>query len=205
MAAGGWVLRALHGAPAALGADTGAIAAVGTDSPHYRDGVFVNLEPSSMVSWTGKSSGCWSAICCWAGQRAGPTGRSRWPRPTSADAAADARRDVVRPFQRADRGRRLPSAGRPGVERAVFAVAHASGRSACIRCRRSWTHCPPSTRSSSAMTTTTTSTSTPIRLLARTQRCSFFVPLGVGAHLRDWRIPPDRIVELDWNEEGRHR
>ena len=41
-----------------------------------------------------------------------------------------------------------------------------------------------------------------IRSLARTQRCSFFVPLGVGAHLRNWRIPPERIVELDWNEEG---
>ena len=39
-------------------------------------------------------------------------------------------------------------------------------------------------------------------MLARTQRCSFFVPLGVGAHLRDWRIPPERIVELDWNESG---
>ena len=50
LAAGGWVLRALHGAPAALGADTGAIAAVTKDSPHYRDGVFVNREPSSMVS-----------------------------------------------------------------------------------------------------------------------------------------------------------
>jgi len=27
------------------------------------------------------------------------------------------------------------------------------------------------------------------------------VPLGVGAHLRRWRIPADRIVEFDWNEE----
>ena len=30
----------------------------------------------------------------------------------------------------------------------------------------------------------------------------FFVPLGVGAHLREWGIPPERIVELDWGEEG---
>ena len=42
-----------------------------------------------------------------------------------------------------------------------------------------------------------------IRSLARTQRCSFYVPLGVGAHLRNWGIPPERVVELDWNEEGR--
>ena len=26
------------------------------------------------------------------------------------------------------------------------------------------------------------------------------MPLGVGAHLRKWRIPDGRIVELDWNE-----
>ena len=38
--------------------------------------------------------------------------------------------------------------------------------------------------------------------LARTQRCSFFVPLGVGAHLRHWGIAPERIVELDWDGEG---
>ncbi len=29
------------------------------------------------------------------------------------------------------------------------------------------------------------------------------VPLGIGAHLRKWRIPEDRIVELDWNEGHR--
>lgn len=39
--------------------------------------------------------------------------------------------------------------------------------------------------------------------LARTQRAPFVVPLGIGAHLRKWRIPEDRIVELDWNESHR--
>ena len=39
--------------------------------------------------------------------------------------------------------------------------------------------------------------------LARTQRAPFFVPLGVGAHLRAWGIPSDRIVELDWNQSAR--
>ena len=31
----------------------------------------------------------------------------------------------------------------------------------------------------------------------------FVVPLGLGAHLERWGVPPDRIVELDWWEEHR--
>ena len=38
--------------------------------------------------------------------------------------------------------------------------------------------------------------------MARTQRAPFVVPLGIGAHLRTWRIPAERIVELDWNESA---
>ncbi|SON60903.1 L-ascorbate-6-phosphate lactonase UlaG [Mycobacterium simulans] len=41
-----------------------------------------------------------------------------------------------------------------------------------------------------------------VRGLARTQRAPFFVPLGVGAHLRSWGIPEQRIVELDWNQSA---
>jgi L-ascorbate metabolism protein UlaG (beta-lactamase superfamily) len=29
----------------------------------------------------------------------------------------------------------------------------------------------------------------------------FFVPLGVGAHLERWGVPPERVVELDWWQE----
>lgn len=39
-----------------------------------------------------------------------------------------------------------------------------------------------------------------IRALVRSQSAPFVVPLGVGAHLRRWRVPEDRIVELDWDE-----
>ncbi|SON60902.1 hypothetical protein MSIMFI_02403 [Mycobacterium simulans] len=48
LAAGGWLLRALHGAPAAPGADPSSIQAVSEGSPNYRDGSFVNLDPASM-------------------------------------------------------------------------------------------------------------------------------------------------------------
>ncbi|GAA4421954.1 MBL fold metallo-hydrolase [Actinokineospora soli] len=39
-----------------------------------------------------------------------------------------------------------------------------------------------------------------VRRLVRAQDAPFVVPLGVGAHLRRWRVPVDRIVELDWGE-----
>lgn len=43
---------------------------------------------------------------------------------------------------------------------------------------------------------------TAIRALAdKAER--FYVPLGVGAHLRGWGIEPSRIIEMDWWEESR--
>jgi L-ascorbate metabolism protein UlaG (beta-lactamase superfamily) len=38
-----------------------------------------------------------------------------------------------------------------------------------------------------------------VRALLRGQSAPFVVPLGIGAHLRGWGVPDDRIVELDWN------
>ena len=52
LVAGGWLLRALHGAPAALGAGPADIAAVANGSPHFQDGVFLNIEPAAPISLT---------------------------------------------------------------------------------------------------------------------------------------------------------
>jgi L-ascorbate metabolism protein UlaG (beta-lactamase superfamily) len=38
-----------------------------------------------------------------------------------------------------------------------------------------------------------------VRELLRTQTAPFLVPLGIGAHLRGWGVPEERIVELDWD------
>lgn len=40
-----------------------------------------------------------------------------------------------------------------------------------------------------------------VRALVKTQRAPFVVPLGIGAHLRRWRVPADRIIELDWDQQ----
>lgn len=42
-----------------------------------------------------------------------------------------------------------------------------------------------------------------VRGLRDTQSAPFLVPLGVGAHLRRWGVPQERIVELDWTESHR--
>lgn len=39
-----------------------------------------------------------------------------------------------------------------------------------------------------------------IRRLVDLQSAPFVVPLGVGAHLERWGVPPSRIVELDWDQ-----
>ena len=39
-----------------------------------------------------------------------------------------------------------------------------------------------------------------VRALTAGQSAPFVVPLGVGAHLDRWRVPANRIIELDWDE-----
>lgn len=42
-----------------------------------------------------------------------------------------------------------------------------------------------------------------VRALVATQTAPFVVPLGIGEHLRKWRVPEQRIVELDWDDTHR--
>jgi L-ascorbate metabolism protein UlaG (beta-lactamase superfamily) len=41
-----------------------------------------------------------------------------------------------------------------------------------------------------------------VRNLVDLQAAPFLVPLGVGAHLERWGVPPTRIIELDWDEKA---
>lgn len=41
-----------------------------------------------------------------------------------------------------------------------------------------------------------------VRFFAARGVC-FFVPLGVGAHLETWDVPPEQIIELDWGDSRR--
>jgi L-ascorbate metabolism protein UlaG (beta-lactamase superfamily) len=44
-----------------------------------------------------------------------------------------------------------------------------------------------------------------VRALTRMGSAPFVVPLGVGAHLRSWGVPAERVVELDWGGKARVR
>ena len=198
--AGSWVLRALHGAPAALGASPAEIEVVARRSPNFRDGAFVNVDPASGISLDREEQRqiIWDLIGSRGKSR--PSGPIPVVEPAAEPAATPLSRVLVRPLLGADRGRRLPRARRSDLE---STAARRHGRwapSGCIEV-------PAPLEALPAVDAVVISHDHYDHLdietilgLARTQRAPFVVPLGVGAHLRKWGIPEGRIVELDWNE-----
>lgn len=202
LAGGGWTLRALHGTPAALGAAPAAVRAVAQRSPHFRDGVFHNLERVSVLNLDREQQRfvLWELI---SGGRAAHPGT---PIPLAAPATGDA----------------------PG-ELAVSWLGHATALIEIdgyrvltdpvwsARCSPSDVvgpkrlHLPPVELGAlPALDAVVISHDhydhldiDTVIALARSQRAPFVVPLGVGAHLRAWGIDAGRIIELDWNEQTR--
>jgi L-ascorbate metabolism protein UlaG (beta-lactamase superfamily) len=203
LAAGGWMLRAVHGAPAALGAPPAAIRAVANRSPNYRDGVFVNLDPASLLRMDRAQRRLIVREIIAGGATTRPPAPIPLTTPHAIDGPAgglavswfghatvlieiDGYRVLTDPVW-GDRcspsdvlgpGRMhpppIPLEALPAVDAIVISHDH-------------YDHLDIDT----------------ILAMARTQWASFYVPLGVGAHLRSWGIPDQRIVELDWNERAR--
>jgi L-ascorbate metabolism protein UlaG (beta-lactamase superfamily) len=200
--AGSWVMRALHGAPAALGASPAEIQVVAERSPNYRDGVFVNIDPASTIELDREQQ--WLLVRELVGSRdhTRPPGPIPVVTPAPVEAAGaelavswyghstalielDGYRVLADPVwsRRCSPSRTvgpqrmhevpLPLEALPAVDAVLISHDH-------------YDHLDIDT----------------IIGLARTQRCPFFVPLGVGAHLRKWGIPEGRVVELDWNESS---
>ncbi|WP_099022128.1 MBL fold metallo-hydrolase [Mycolicibacterium palauense] len=205
LAAGGWVLRAVHGAPAALGAGPAQIARVvarAGGSANYGEGAFANAEPASAISLTREEQ--WKLVHQMfrgstaqhppaavplvtpaTGERAGELAVT-WYGHSSAVIEIDGYRVLADPVwsERCSPSRTVgpqrlhpvpaPLAALPAVDAIVISHDH-------------YDHLDIET----------------VAALAGTQRAVFFVPLGVGAHLRQWGIPDERIVELDWGGSGR--
>jgi L-ascorbate metabolism protein UlaG (beta-lactamase superfamily) len=197
--AGSWLLRALRGAPAALGATPAEIQRVAHRSPNYSDGVFVNTDPAAAMSLdreqqmllvrelvggrdSGKPGGPIPLAAAPADAAAGALS-VRWYGHSSALVEVDGYRVLADPVwsRRCSPSHTLgpqrlhevpvPLEALPAVDAVLISHDH-------------YDHLDIDT----------------ITGLAHTQRAPFVVPLGVGAHLRKWGIPEHRIVELDWHE-----
>lgn len=197
---GGWVLRALRGTPAALGAPPDEIRTVAARSPHYQDGVFVNIDPAATVSLDGEAGR--TLIRELIGSRG--TGRPgiaipiapaasseapaadlavSWLGHATALIEVDGHRVLTDPVW----SRRCSPSQAVGPERlheVPVPLDALPAVDAVLVSHDHYDHLDIDT----------------IVALGRSQRAPFVVPLGLGAHLRRWGIAENRIVELDWHE-----
>jgi L-ascorbate metabolism protein UlaG (beta-lactamase superfamily) len=202
---GGWLLRAVHGAPAALGAGPLAIRAVAARSPNYRDGVFVNTDPASMLNIDREEQRM--VLQEFIGGRAKSKPKAAVPLATPPEGAASAPPDALRVTWYGHSTALLEVDGYRVLTDPVWSErcspSHAVGPQRL--------HPPPAPLEALPAVDAVVISHDhydhldldTVLALARTQRAPFFVPLGVGAHLREWGIPDSRIVELDWHESGR--
>lgn len=203
LATGGWVLRALHGTPAALGAHPASITAAAAGSPHYRDGVFANLEPASTTGLDREQMRliAWELLGNRGGSRPGAPiplaapgifdgDPSRlavsWLGHSTALVEIDGYRVLTDPVW-SERCSPSDVVGPQRLHPPPMQLEGLPAVDAVVISHDHYDHLDIDT----------------IMALARTQRAPFFVPLGVGAHLRGWGIPEHRIVELDWHQSAK--
>ncbi|AZP81994.1 hypothetical protein CDQ89_15885 [Mycobacterium avium subsp. paratuberculosis] len=203
LAAGGWLVRALHGAPDALGADPASIATVTSGSPHFRDGAFVNLEPASEIKMDREQLRliAWELIANRGGSRppaaiplaspgvvdADPSRLAvSWFGHSTALLEIDGYRVLTDPVW-SERCSPSDIVGPQRLHPPPIQLEGLPAVDAVVISHDHYDHLDIDT----------------VRALARTQRAPFFVPLGVGAHLRRRGIPEQRIVELDWHQSGK--
>lgn len=199
LAAGGWTLRALRGTPAALGAAPTAINAVASRSRHYRDGIFHNIERAAMVNMDREQQRL--MVRELFADRIGR--RPSVPIPLEVpDFSAD-----VEPLAITWLGHATALVEIDGYRVLTDPVwSERCSPSDAVGPRR--LH-PPPVRLGALPAVDAIVVShdhydhldiDTITALARSQRAPFIVPLGVGAHLRAWGIPSERVIELDWDE-----
>ncbi|MBY0443059.1 MAG: MBL fold metallo-hydrolase [Mycobacteriaceae bacterium] len=202
-AAAGWLWRAMRGVPGALGASSAVIRAVAAGSTNFRDGAFANIDPAASVRFDGEQLRLvsWEIINGRAASRprapiplAGPTAvappsRSllvSWYGHSTVLLEIDGYRVLTDPVW----SNRCSPSGLIGPQRlhpVPRQLETLPAVDAVVISHDHYDHLDVET----------------IIALARLQRAQFFVPLGVGAHLRQWGIAEQRIVELDWYQQAR--
>lgn len=196
-AAGAWLTQAMWGVPSQIGASRSQVKQSADASPMYKNLRFHNTEPSSEAP-VGASAGIAKSMLT-----RGKLGRPRGPIPLATPLApaeagklavtwyghssvlieVDGYRVLADPVwsERVSPSRVL---GPARMHPAPVALAAIPTVDAVIISHDHYDHLDKAT----------------IVQLALTQTAPFVVPIGIGAHLRRWRIPPERIIELDWDQ-----
>ncbi|BBZ21892.1 MBL fold metallo-hydrolase [Mycolicibacter hiberniae] len=199
LAAGGWTLRALRGTPAALGAAPSAIDAVASRSSHYRDGVFHNLERASVVNMDleqrrlilrelfadrdGRRPGAPIPLEEPDFGIDGAPLAVTWLGHATALVEIDGYRVLTDPVW-SERCSPSDAVGPRRLHPPPVGIGALPAVDAIVISHDHYDHLDIDT----------------VTALARSQRAPFVAPLGVGAHLRAWGIPAQRVIELDWDE-----
>ena len=202
LATGGWLLRALHDAPASLGAGPAAIRTTADGSPNYRDGVFHNIDPAATLKLdveenrlvlfdmlASRSASRPTAPVPLAEQQDVTTSEPlavSWLGHATALLEIDGYRVLTDPIW-SDRCSPSRTVGPQRLHPVPAPLEALPALDAVLISHDHYDHLDMDT----------------VLALARTQRAPFVVPLGVGAHLLQWHIPPERIIELDWYEHTR--
>lgn len=201
LAAGGWTLRALRGTPAALGAEPAAIHAVAARSRHYRDGIFHNVERAAIVNMDREQQRLMMrelfadrgarrpavpiplATSDFSGAAA-PLAIT-WLGHATALVEVDGYRVLTDPLW-SERCSPSDAVGPRRLHPPPVELAALPAVDAIVISHDHYDHLDIDT----------------VTALTRSQRAPFVVPLGVGAHLRAWGVPSERVIELDWDEHA---
>ncbi len=189
--------RAARGLPEALGAGRSQIGPSAAGSPHFAEGTFHNTEPSHVLA-PGQALSMIPALIRHrgAGRPAGPVPLvTDHPAADAGDLAvtwlghATVLLEVDGQFVLADpvwseRVSPSPTVGPARMHPVPLPIGELPDLRAIVISHDHYDHLDLPT----------------VRSLVRDQAAPFLVPLGIGAHLRGWGVPEDRIVELDWDE-----
>ncbi len=190
-----WIVRAAWGIPSAMGASVSAIAPVAVASARYRNRQFHNTEPSTQVAPGSAVSLVLSALTRRNVGRppnviplATPEVPERaatlavtWYGHASALVEVDGYRILTDPVW-SERVSPSQVVGPTRLHPVPVALSELPPVHAIVISHDHYDHLDRET----------------VRQLVRSQDAPFVVPIGIGAHLRKWRVLERRIVELDW-------
>ncbi|MEU2174168.1 MBL fold metallo-hydrolase [Nocardia sp. NPDC019219] len=190
-----WLARAVWDIPSAMGASISAIQPYAVGAATYRDRQFHNTEPSSQVVAGSTPSLLVSALTRRnAGRPRGPVPLRTPRQPAEAAALAvtwyghatalvevDGYRILTDPVW-SERVSPSPLVGPARMHPVPQPLADLPPIDAVIISHDHYDHLDKET----------------VRELVARQDAPFLVPIGIGAHLRHWGVPDERIIELDW-------